>query len=109
MVERGECVRLATTELRDQRKDRRRVLGLARESPEHHPGMLLQRPGEAGPREELGRVAVILGSRLCDHLLEGDGELVRTERAAFPDFLTEGHDFVPRVHDSPPVTAFAYG
>ena len=51
-----------------------------------------------GARKELGRIAVIHGSRLGDHLLEGDGELVRTERTAFPHFLAWGYDSIPGIN-----------
>ena len=100
VVERGEGVRLAAAELGDEGKDRRRVLSLAGQPPEDHAGMLLQRAREAGAGEELRRVAVVLRSGVRDHLLQGNGELVRTERASFPHFLAQGHYPVPGVHQS---------
>ena len=102
VVKRREGVRLAAAELGDQGEDRRRVPGLTGQPPEHHAGMLRQRPREAGAREERRRIAVILGSGAGDDLLQGDRELVRAERAAFPHFLAQRHDPVPGLHQSLP-------
>ena len=105
VVERGEGVRLAAAELSDEGEDRRRVLGPAGQPPEHHAGMLLQCTREAGPRKELSRVAIVLGSRIRDDLLQGDRELVRAERAAFPHLLAQRHGPVPGFHHSSPLSS----
>ena len=86
-------------ELRDQREHRRRVPGPAGESPEHHAGVLLQRAREAGTGEELRRVAIVLRRGSGHHLLQGNRELVRAERAALSDLPAKRDDFVPRVHE----------
>ena len=67
--------------------------------------MLAQRPREAGAREELRRVAIVLRRRPGHDLLEGDGELVRVERAAFADFLARRGDLVPGFHGDPPTVS----
>ncbi len=79
MVERGERVGLAAAELRDQRQHRRSVSRLPRQAPQHHPGVLFERPGEAGPRKELLRPGVVIGRGAADHLLERNGELIGAE------------------------------
>jgi len=76
---------LAVTELGDQGQVRRRVRPLPGEPPEHHPGMLGERPREVRPGEELLRVPVVFGSAAGDDLLERDGELVRVERTPLAD------------------------
>ena len=45
--------------------------------------MLIQRPREASPREELLRISIVLGSGAGDDLLQGDRELFRAERATY--------------------------
>src|SRR3970040_896639 len=83
VVERGEGVRLAAAELGDEREHRRRVVGSSGEPAQHHARVLAQGPRKRGPREELRRVAIVFRRRPGHDLLEGDGELVRVERAAF--------------------------
>ena len=87
VVERGERVRLAAAELGDERQHRRGVVGPARQPAQHHPGVLAQRPREAGAGEELVGLPVVLRGRPGDDLFQVDGELVRVERPAFADFL----------------------
>ena len=72
------------------------------EPAQHHARVLAQCPREAGAGEELRRVAVVLRRRPGHDLLEGDGELVRVERAAFADFLARRRDLVPGFHCDPP-------
>ena len=105
VIERSQRVRLAAAELRDEREHRRRVLGLAREPAQDHPGMFAQRPREAGAREELGRIAIVLRRGPGHDLLEGDGELVRVERPAFTDFLARRGDLVPGLQCDPPTVS----
>ena len=64
---------------------------------QHHAGVLRQRTSEAGAREELRRVTVVGRRSPCNHLLQGDGELVRAERPALPDLLPESYYSVPGV------------
>ena len=105
VVQRGERVRLAAAELGDEREHRRRVVGSPGEPAQHHARVLAQRPREAGAREELRRVAIVLRRRPGHDLLEGDGELVRVERAAFADFLARRGDLVPGFHCDPPTVS----
>ena len=95
VIERGQRVGLPPAELRHQRHHRRRVRRLPGQSPQHHPGVSAQRAGEAGAGEERLRVAVVGRRRPADHLLQGDGELVRIERTAFADLLAGERDLVP--------------
>ena len=98
MVERRERMRLAAAELRDQRQHRRRVRRPPGQPPQHHPGMLGQRPREAGAGEELRRVAVVVRRSPRHHLLERNGELVRAERPPLAHFRPGGDYLVPGVH-----------
>ena len=97
VIKRGKRVRLAAAELGDQREHRRGVVGSPGEPAQHHARMLAQCPSEAGAREELRSVAIVLRRRPGHDLLEGDGELVRVERAAFADFLARCGDLVPGI------------
>src|SRR5439155_15359559 len=89
-------------ELRDESQNRRSVLGLSGESPQDHAGVFAQGPREAGAGEELRRIAVVLWRGAGHDLLEGNGELVRVERAALPDFLAWRGNLVPGLHADPP-------
>ena len=97
VIQRGQRVRLAAAELGHQRHHRRRVRRLPRQSPQYHPCVLAQRAREAGAGEERFGIAVIGRCRAPDHLLQGDSELVRVERAAFADLLARLRDSVPRI------------
>ena len=76
---------LATAELGYQRHDRCSVLSLTGEATQNHSGVLRQRTGEAGAREKLCRIAVVLGRGSRYHLLQGNSELVGAEGPALPD------------------------
>ena len=95
VVKRRQGVGLAPAELRHQRHHRRRVGSFPRQAPEHHPRVLAQRPREARAREERPGIAVVRRGRAADDLLQGDGELVRVERASFADLFARERDLVP--------------
>ena len=64
-------MRLAAAELGDEREDWCCVFSLAGKTPEDHAGVFFQCAGEAGAREELRWIAVILGGGLGYDLLPG--------------------------------------
>ena len=97
VIQRRQRVGLAPAELRHQRHHRRRVGRLPRQAPQHHPRVLSQRPREARASEERPGVAVVRRGRSADDLLQGDGELVRVERASFADLLSGNGDLVPGI------------
>src|SRR5439155_15705981 len=107
VIESGQRVGLAAAELSDERQNRRGVLRLSGESSQNHTGVFAERPREAGAGEELTRISVILRRGPGHDLLEGDGELVRVERAALPDLLAWRRYLVPGLHADPP-TVSAY-
>src|SRR2546428_10308840 len=67
--------------------------------------MFAQRPREACAGEELRRIAIVLRRGSRQDLLEGDGELVRVERAALSDLLAWRRDLVPGLHADPPTVS----
>ena len=96
--ERGQHVRLAAAHLRDQRLHRSGVLGFTGEATQHEARVVPQCPREAGPREKLLGLLVVVRGGARDHLFERDGELVRVERAPFTDFFAGCDQFVPGFH-----------
>ena len=97
VVEGGEGVGLAAAELGDQGQDRSGIFSAGGKSPQDHAGVVLQRPRETGAGKELGRIAVVLWRGPGEHLLEGDGELVRAEGAPFAHFFAKGYGFIPGI------------
>lgn len=97
VVECRQRVRFATAELGDEGQYRCGVVGAAGQPPQYHARVLAQSAREAGVGEELSGIAVVFRRRASYHLFQGDGELVRVERAAFADFLARCGDFVPRI------------
>src|ERR1700694_3555885 len=88
-------MRLAATELGYEREVGRRVDRLARKSPKNHTGVIGQRTGKAGAREELFRLGIILGRGTSDNVFEGDGEFVGAERAPFANLAPWDRVLVP--------------
>jgi len=88
MVERGERVRLATAELRDERKHRRGVRGLAIQAAQHHAAVVNERIGKVIPSEKLFRLYVIGRRGARCYLLQVNGKLTGIERPTVAKFLT---------------------
>ena len=88
---------LAATELGDEREDRCRVFRHPGKAPKHHTCMLIQCSRKTCAREKLRRIAIVFRRGSLDDLFESNGELVRTERAAFPYFLAKRSYFVPGI------------
>jgi len=86
---------LPAPELGEKGKYWIRVTRLAREPSEHHARMCSEGVGEAGAREELLWVAVVLRGHSIDHLFESDRELIGAEGATLAHLLTKGDDVVP--------------
>ncbi len=98
MIKRGERMGLAPAKLGDQGQDRGGVLGTPGQSSQDHPGVVAEGAGEAGPREELRGIDVILRRGPGDDLLEGDGKLVGVEGSAEADLRPRTDGFVPGLH-----------
>src|SRR5262249_25630871 len=100
MVESSQGVGLPPTELRDQTQNGWCVLGLAVKPAKNEPQVFVQGPSKASTTEKLLGVLVILWCRSRHDLLEGDGKLIRIERAALADFRPRRRYFVPGFHYS---------
>src|SRR2546422_854420 len=98
MVESRQRMGFASAKLRDQRHDRRRIVGSPRQSAQHHAHVLAQGAGEAGPGEEFHRITVVVRTSVGSHLLKGNGEFVGIERASLSNFGAGDGVFVPRFH-----------
>lgn len=90
-------------ELCDEGENRRRVGCISGEPAQHHARVLFQRAGEAGAREKLRGVIVIVGRSARNDLLQRDRELVGIERAPFADLAPRLNDFVPRFQCDKPL------
>ena len=69
------------------------------------PAWSFKRAGETSAQKKLLRVSVVRRSGAGNDLFQGDSELVRAERAAFPNFLAQRDDLVPGIHEAPPPSA----
>ena len=69
VVQGRQRMRFAAAELGDEGEHRGGVLRSSRQPPQHHAGMFIERPREAGAGEELGRIPVVFGRGAGHHLL----------------------------------------
>ena len=79
VVQARQRVGLSSPELGDEGEYRGSVPGLSRQSSQDRAGVFSQGLGEVRSGEELFRILVVRRSFAVNHLVKGDGELVRVE------------------------------